>query len=347
MIRLHSCPCRGSMFCPILYHMESLSYEESGCTVLVRKGKYLLIFGSAMPPTPWSSSSSLVSDRLRPHAPPPKQQQQNKGKGKGKAPTPEPPKSKAVRVLEARLDGARGSNGRTKDPKGGCFCQGKSSCLPSGCPYARPWTSHTMTVYLLARNHALSSYLPMCRQCGLILCTLNPPYYACPHCAAPLLDAREREALVGRLEGELVEQMTKEEAARQKAIEEARAAEGAFPTLAGSQMARTPRAPTPTRTVLSLNSETKRVTVSSYSAPTVTSRPASRVEDREEEGRVSGPLGEVSCVAEALDPGRPWRNVRAEDLRYVPLPGGTAGDASKRGRRKGKERGTAGTRTDG
>lgn len=72
-------------------------------------------------PTAWSSSGSLVSDRI-----PPKQQQKNKGKGKAKAPTPEPSKSKAVRVLEARLDGPRGSNGRAKDPKGGCFCQGKS-----------------------------------------------------------------------------------------------------------------------------------------------------------------------------------------------------------------------------
>jgi len=77
-----------------------------------------------MPPlTPWSSSSSLVSDRIRPPTPS-KQQQQNKGsKGKGKGPAT--PKSRTVRVLEARLDGARGSNGRTKDPKGGCFCQGK------------------------------------------------------------------------------------------------------------------------------------------------------------------------------------------------------------------------------
>ncbi|KAF8557448.1 hypothetical protein OG21DRAFT_1407142 [Imleria badia] len=280
-----------------------------------------------MPPsTPWSSSGSLVSDRIRPHAPPPKQQQQqNKGKGKGKASTPEPPKSKAVRVLQARFDGARGSTGRAKDPKGGCFCQ--------------------------ARNHALSSYVPMCQRCGLILCTLNPPYYACPHCASALLDEREREALVWRLEGELTEQVAKEEAERQRVIEDARAAEGAFPTLPGSQVARTSRATTPTRTVLSLNSETKMVTVSSYSTPTVgLSRPASRVEDREEEERVPGPLGEVNCVTEALDPGRPWRNVRAGDVRYVPLPGETTGDSSKRGRRngkKGKERGTAAAGTDG
>ena len=110
------------------------------------------------PLTPWSSSSSLVSDRIRPHPTPPKQQQQNKGKGKGKASTPEPPKSKAVRVLEARLDGARGSNGRAKDPKGGCFCQGKSP-LPALLVdlHARrlagltPWV---MSIYQLETMHS-------------------------------------------------------------------------------------------------------------------------------------------------------------------------------------------------
>ena len=79
------------------------------------------------------------------------------------------------------------------------------------------------------------------------------------------------------------------------------------------------------------------------------SRPASREEDREEEGRVAGPLREANRVTEALDPGRPWRNVRAGDVRYVPLPEGTTGDTSKRGRKKkgGEERGTARTGTDG
>ncbi|KAH0832927.1 hypothetical protein J3R83DRAFT_11894 [Lanmaoa asiatica] len=280
-------------------------------------------------PTAWSSSGSLVSDRIRPHPPP--QRQQNKGKGKAKAPTPEPHKSKTVRELEARLDGARGSNGRVKDPKGGCFCQ--------------------------ARKHALSNYVTMCRQCGMILCTLNLPHYACSHCASVLLDQREREALVGRLEGELEEQMAREEAERQMAIEEARAAQGAFPMLSGSQAQtqvtrtlHTPPPPPTTRTVLSLNAGTKTVTVSSYSTPTVTlSRPASRGQDREEEeGRMTGPPREVSYVKESLDPGRPWRNVRVGDVRYVPLPGGMTGDTSKRElKKKGGERGTTGTGTDG
>lgn len=279
-------------------------------------------------PTAWSRSGSLVSDRLTPRPPPQQQQNKGKGKGKGKASTPEPPKSKAVRALEARLDDARGSSWRAKDPKGGCFCQGES-------PYFS--TSFDYNTSLSARNHALSSYVPMCRRCGLILCALNPSHYACPHCTSPLLDERDREAFVARLEGELAEQLAKEEAERQRAIEEARAAEGAFPMLPGSQIARTSRTPPPpstTRTVLSLNSETKKVTVSSYSTPTVMlSRPASRGEDKEEEVRVLGPPGEVSYVTEALDPERPWKNVRAGDVKYVPLPGGTTGD-NKDGRKK-------------
>ncbi|KAG9314856.1 hypothetical protein JVU11DRAFT_3953 [Chiua virens] len=245
---------------------------------------------------PWSSSGSLVSDRIRSNPSLPKQHQQNKGKGaKGsKAPTPEPPKSQATRVLETCLDGARRSNGHSKDPKGGCFCQ--------------------------ARKHTLSSYVLMCQHCGLILCALNQPYFACPHCSSALLDERTRDALVGRLEAELAEQLAREEAKRQRAIEEARAAEGAFPMLPGAQantqLMRVSRTPPPlpaTRTVLSLNSETKRVTVSSYSTPTATlSRLASREEDRAEEERVLGPPAEASLKG-LLDLERPWRSALGED----------------------------------
>ncbi|KAG8213420.1 hypothetical protein J3R82DRAFT_11922 [Butyriboletus roseoflavus] len=313
--------------------------------------------------TAWSSSGSLVSDRIPAHPPPQKQQQQqNKGKGRGiqKALTPEPSKSKAVRVLEARLAGARESNGHAKDPKGGCFCQGKSHRLARSSAsfvlarHAPVGLIPRTCVSLPARKHALSDYVPMCRQCGLILCTLNPPHYACPHCASALLDKRGREALVGRLERALADQIAREEAERQKAIEEARAAQGAFPTLPGSQaqLQRTSRTPPPptTRTVLSLNSSTKKVTVSSYSTPTVTSsRPASRGQEREEEeGRVLGPLGEVRYAKEPLDPGRRWKNMRVVDVKYVPLPRGTTGDTSKQGRKKkGGERRTAAAGTDG
>lgn len=164
-----------------------------------------------------------------------------------------------------------------------------------------------------------------------------------------LLDEREGEALIGRLEDELAEQLTREEAERQRAVEEARAAAGEFPMLPGlqtqMQTSRTPPPPATTRTVLSLNSGTKRVTVSSYSTP-VSSRPASRGEEREEEeGRVPGPPSEVSYVQEPVDPERPWKNVRIGDVRYVPLPEGTTKDISKRSRRRKGERGA--TKSDG
>ena len=78
----------------------------------------------------------------------------------------------------------------------------------------------------------------MCRQCGLILCTLNPPHYACPHCTSVL----GGQGGIGGEIGDLAEQVAREEA---------RAAEGAFPMLLGSQaqmqMARTSHTPPPLR----------------------------------------------------------------------------------------------------
>lgn len=75
--------------------------------------------------TPWAKASSLPSERLRTQ---PSYAQTNvKGKGK----RPEEPKSQAVLKLESQLAALRASTGRTKDPKGGCFCLGLSSILVS------------------------------------------------------------------------------------------------------------------------------------------------------------------------------------------------------------------------
>ncbi|KAF9236752.1 hypothetical protein BU15DRAFT_89038 [Melanogaster broomeanus] len=244
--------------------------------------------------TGWSKpGGSLPSDRIRPQQPSTQQ-----SKGKGKAAPAGPPKSRAVGTLESLADGIRKSSGRDKDPKGGCFCQ--------------------------ARQHDLSSYVPLCQQCGLILCMLNLPYYACPHCSGVLLDAFHP------LEEELSRQIAKEEAERQRAIDEARIAAGAFPMLPGSQSPRaSPPPPPQTHKVLSLNSKTKRVTVSSYTNSPVPSRPASRSEDvvPEEQQRVPPPP----------HPARPWVNLRVGELRYVAAPGDTSrtpGHSGGRRRRK-------------
>ncbi|KAJ7071818.1 hypothetical protein B0H15DRAFT_734854, partial [Mycena belliarum] len=129
--------------------------------------------------TPWTEKgSTLPSDRIRPPAPPtPK----NAAKGKRKAePEPELPKSKAVRALEGLRNAMRvGVGGMEKyaTPKGGCFCQ--------------------------ARMHALSPHAPLCRACGLALCTLKSPAQTCSSCAEPILAAPQRTALLERLDARL------------------------------------------------------------------------------------------------------------------------------------------------
>ncbi|KAG6329794.1 hypothetical protein ID866_9293 [Astraeus odoratus] len=269
--------------------------------------------------TAWTSSSSLTSDRIpaRQSSPAPSAKQQS-SKGKAKAPTG-PPKSKVVAALEALLHNAQYASGLEKDAKGGCFCQ--------------------------AREHDLSPYVPLCYGCGLVLCKLNPPYCACPHCGEALLDSSHRAVLVAQLEEELQGQIAKEEEERQRAIEEARKAEGAFPLLpnAGPQTKSTKASATPppqSHKVMSLNSTTKRVTVSSYTSTPVPSRPPSPKDVPEEPHRVPPPPKHVPCIAEPPDPAEPWINMEFPDLRYIPLPKEegqehTGSRRAKKGGRKG------------
>ncbi|KIJ12804.1 hypothetical protein PAXINDRAFT_177112 [Paxillus involutus ATCC 200175] len=227
----------------------------------------------------WSKSGSLPSDRIRLQQPQPAAPKQQ-SKGKGRATPTEPPKSSAVRTLEALVNGIRKSSGSEKDPKGGCFCQ--------------------------ARQHDLSKYVPLCRQCGLVLCTLNLPYHACPHCGGVLLDAFRHSALAAALENELAEQIAQEERAHQRAIEEARIAAGAFPMLLGSQPPKASRTPPPPQSykVLSLDSKTKKATVRSYTNTPVPSRPASRAEEvKEEDQRVPAPPPGISYVGQRAEAG--------------------------------------------
>ncbi|KAJ7079539.1 hypothetical protein C8R44DRAFT_654076 [Mycena epipterygia] len=275
--------------------------------------------------TPWTKkASTLPSDRIRPSAP---LNTPKNPKGKGKGVVAEPPKSKAVRNLEILKNAiAASSTDPVKDPKGGCFCQ--------------------------ARQHSLSTYTTLCRNCGLILCEVNLPQYACPHCTTSLLTEGQRDALVSRLDTQISETLTKEALLRERAAEEARRAVGAFPTLASgplphSQGTRTPPAAVPqTRTVMSLNSKTKKVTVSSFtSTPSPSpSRPASRAESVEEEPvRVLKPPAEVPFVAAAKqDPLRPWRDLAGEGASYIPAPSPDDGDHAKGpGRKRRRNKGKA------
>lgn len=78
------------------------------------------------------SNSSFPSDRLSPKP----QQQKQKGPGNTNKQTKDAVKSPQVRRLESVLSGLRNLkpdgplNEKGPDPKGGCFCQGKSSHPP-------------------------------------------------------------------------------------------------------------------------------------------------------------------------------------------------------------------------
>lgn len=246
--------------------------------------------------TAWSKAAgSLPSDRLRP-AQRPQHTPQKQSRGKGK--TQEPSKSKAIRKLESLAEGVRKSSSREKDPKGGCFCQ--------------------------AREHGLSPYAPICRSCGLILCVINLPYYACPHCSAVLLSDIARSSLSVRFDEEISKQVAKEEEETLRIVQQARDAEGAFPVLPGSAtppvLSNAPSRPAAqTHKILSLNSKTKKYTVSSYTNTPVSSRPASRAESEVEEvHRVAAPPPQIDFVKRAPDRNHPWSNMRME-LLYVPV----------------------------
>ncbi|KAJ7149405.1 hypothetical protein C8R43DRAFT_924984 [Mycena crocata] len=269
--------------------------------------------------TAWTKrASSVPSDRIRP-SPPPSSTSGKNSKGKGKAAAAEPPKSKAVRHLESLKSGLEASAEKPqKDPKGGCFCQ--------------------------ARDHGLSTHTALCRNCGLILCAVNLPQHSCPHCSASLLTAAQRDALIARLESQIAETLTKEALQRERAAEEARRAVGAFPTLAGAtpSPSRTPPPAAPqSRTVLSLNSKTKKVTVSSFTSTPASSAPPSRAESPDPEPiRVQAPPAEVPFAAAAkADPLRPWRDLLGEGATYIAAPNLDGDDAdakSTRKRRRGK-----------
>jgi hypothetical protein len=168
------------------------------------------------------------------------------------------------------------------------------------------------------------------------------PYFACPHCSSQILTPSLRTSLLARLEARISERLAKEERDREKAIEDARKAAGAFPTLAAGTALSSEGsgpviegtlAPRPinqksqnqTHKVLSLNSKTKKVTLASYNkspAPSrPPSRPLSRAEDVEPEPvRVPKPPAEVAFVGK-LDGTRPWADLkRTIGVKYVPPP---------------------------
>lgn len=284
--------------------------------------------------------TAWISDRI----PSSKSKQPAQTQGKDKQKAQEPPKSKEVRRLEHLRNGLRYATGRERDPKGGCFCQGTSAHSASLHP---PSVISTPSV---ARMHTLSPYTPICRSCGLVLCELQLPHFACPHCASPLLTPEARRALGARLDIQINETLAQEEEERKRAVEQARAAAGAFPTLAASASGLSPSStsdalaahPTnQTHKVLSLNSKTKKVTVASYHSSPVVSRSASRESNRKDDAkpdtkRVAPPPSDVPFAKERRDPGRPWANLKGGTTTYIPPPKSSAGSSSGRPRKRGQ-----------
>ncbi|KAF9648866.1 hypothetical protein BDM02DRAFT_3143462 [Thelephora ganbajun] len=150
------------------------------------------------------------------------QQQKHKGTGNNDKSAKDLPKSPEVKRLESILSGLRSLridgplNQKGPDPKGGCFCQG--------------------------RIHPLSNYTPVCHTCGLPLCSVNLPYFPCPHppCRSSLLSSTpdpcrvQIQPLIARIDNEIKDQLKKEEDERTFAAEELRIREGAFPILRAS-----------------------------------------------------------------------------------------------------------------
>ncbi|OCH91373.1 hypothetical protein OBBRIDRAFT_526819 [Obba rivulosa] len=272
--------------------------------------------------TAWIKTGSFVpSDRIPPSYPRPQS-----APPKSKRKQNELPKSKEVQRLEKLRDDLQRATGAEKDPKGGCFCT--------------------------ALVHSLSSYTPICHSCGLILCEVQQPYYACPHCSASLLNIAARNALVEDLDKQIAETITREEEERSRAMRAAQEVAGAFPTLSAASSG--PSAPTSaqahpvnqTHKVLSLNSKTKKVTVKSYAPSQPVSRSSSRGKDSpsdatEDPKRVPPPPPEVPFADRIPDPQRPWANLRSGGATYV-LPRNGKGSTSQKGAVRKKPRGDGG-----
>jgi Putative zinc finger motif, C2HC5-type len=165
----------------------------------------------------------------------------------------------------------------------------------------------------------------LCTSCGFILCVVNLPHFACPSCSQALLTPSDRTGLIARFESELASTLAREAEARKQAEKEAQKAAGAFPVLSVSGMASSltppPIAVPEAHKVLSLNSKTKKVIVSSYLPGS--SRPASRglyeAEAEDEVVHVLRPSGADVVYAKGfVSKERPWENLRGEGATYVP-----------------------------
>ncbi|KAG8722724.1 hypothetical protein FRC08_012603 [Ceratobasidium sp. 394] len=293
--------------------------------------------------TPWAGGrggGSLTSDLLttRKRSPAPPQNQSKKSKAQTNAATSELLKSREVKRLEKLIDEvSTGIVDSRVASKPGCFC--------------------------LARTHPLSPYTPLCNFCGIILCSLHNPALLCPSCSSPLLPPATRNAVLDQLQRELAAQLSLEAEKRAEELRLAEQAEahrsggGQFPTLTGQPDSRPLQVPTP-RKVLSLNSTTKKATLSTFIAvpsPPVSNPGSGRTSPAE--NRVPAPVQapvalDMTPEMKLLARQRPWVDVQDPTPIYVPIevtkPPSAEGDAAGEGgrgkskRRKGRGGGRGG-----
>lgn len=166
-----------------------------------------------------------------------------------------------------------------------------------------------------------------------------------------LLSEAAKNALIENLQVDLAETIAKEEENAERARDEAKRAEGAFPLLGmNAQTGSIPSAtPAPaqkqpqrqpqqqTHKVLSLNSKTKKVTMASY-VPTPVPLQSSN-SGRSDDGRVDEPKPvRVPPPPREVDlgPARTWAELRGRRLTYQPDP--AVEEARKKALRKEKRR---------
>jgi len=198
-------------------------------------------------------------------------------------------------------------------------------------PLASILSTTLLLYHTSAREHALSSHSPICRTCGLILCSINQAYYACPHCASLLLTSLVRISLEERLERSLFDAIKKEAEERQRAIEEAHKAAGAFPALPGTSTTNwgQSRSSNQPHKVLSLNAKSKKMTLLSYTPNPTSSSRFHIPQEVEKEFRVPPPPAEVKYARSKPNPNQPWRHIEGGNVYYIPVSQIDGEDGSK------------------
>lgn len=168
-----------------------------------------------------------------------------------------------------------------------------------------------------AREHPLSKYSPVCVHCGLVLCFLNLPHFCCPHCLSALLSEAQRSSLKTGIEIEISQVLTKEQKARDAALERARQEADAFPTLVSQSSGSASRQPVrQAHVVLSIDSKTKKATIStSKPSSQSTSRTGS---DAEDDLHVRVPPPTATLYTAKRDPDRPWLDLSGNGVKYIP-----------------------------